>query len=233
MRSAWTSRPRTDRGTWSSRHLASMTGRASWSTVTTRDVGLMIPAFSRAIRSTVLPRCSVCSRSTRVMTDTTPSTTFVASIRPPIPTSTTEVDLLLPEILEGHRGRDFEKRRMVDRPRGRHPLNRRLHAGPEAQHIVIGDRFAVHANPLIEPDKMRRGVQPDSISGGAQDGRGIGAHGALPVRAGDVEDLQAALRVAEKRKEPPDVVQAELDPEPLQSVEMFQRRLIVHRSGRS
>ena len=49
----------------------------------------MIPAFSRAIRSTVLPRCSVCSRSTRVMTDTRPSTTFVASIRPPIPTSIT------------------------------------------------------------------------------------------------------------------------------------------------
>ena len=122
---------------------------------------------------------------------------------------------------------------MVDRPRGRHRLNRRLHAGPEAQHIVVGDRRTVDADPLVEPDEMRGCVEPDAVAGRLQDRRGIRTDRALPVRSRDVHDLQPALRVAEEGQELTDVVQAQLDPEPLESVEMFQRRLIVHRGGRS
>src|SRR5207249_1824910 len=88
-RSARTSRLTTVKGACNSRHRASITGRADCATVTAREVGLMMPAFSRAMRDTVFPKCSVCSRSTRVTTETRPSTIFVASIRPPIPTSIT------------------------------------------------------------------------------------------------------------------------------------------------
>ena len=49
----------------------------------------MMPAFSRAIAVSVEPSRSVWSRLTGVMTETSGSTTLVASSRPPSPTSTT------------------------------------------------------------------------------------------------------------------------------------------------
>src|SRR5439155_20083293 len=97
----------------------------------------------------------------------------------------------------------------------------------------VRQALALHDDPLVEPDDVRGCVYADAVPPGTKDGRAIGAHGAFPVRAGDVEHLQAALRVAEEGQAPPDVVQAELDSEPLQPVEMLQRSLIVHRSGRS
>ena len=50
---------------------------------------LMMPDFSPAISTSVVPRKWVWSRAMGVMTDTTASTTFVASHEPPMPTSTT------------------------------------------------------------------------------------------------------------------------------------------------
>ena len=49
----------------------------------------MMPAFSAAISSTVLPSSRVWSMEIGVMTATTPSATFVQSSRPPTPTSRT------------------------------------------------------------------------------------------------------------------------------------------------
>ena len=57
--------------------------------VTTGTPGLMIPAFSKAIAPSVFPRYSWWSRAMFVMTETSGVTTFVASNRPPIPTSKT------------------------------------------------------------------------------------------------------------------------------------------------
>ena len=51
--------------------------------------GLTMPAFSRAMCSRVGPSSSVWSRATLVTIETVPSTTLVASQRPPIPTSMT------------------------------------------------------------------------------------------------------------------------------------------------
>ena len=48
----------------------------------------MIPAFSRAMSSTSSPRYSTWSSAIGVTTATVPSATFVASQRPPSPTST-------------------------------------------------------------------------------------------------------------------------------------------------
>ncbi len=53
------------------------------------DPGVTMPAFSRAMSSTVGPMYSTWSMLTFVTTATRPSTTFVASPRPPSPTSIT------------------------------------------------------------------------------------------------------------------------------------------------
>src|SRR5438132_1639903 len=169
-RSARTSRLTTVKGACNSRHRASITGRADCATVTAREIGLMMPAFSRAMRETVFPKCSVCSRSTRVTTETRPSTIFAASIRPPIPTSITAMSTC--------RSRKYSK------------------------------------------------------AGFLKDGGRVCAHGTLAVGAGDVEDLQAVVGIPKQGKKPSDVVQAKLDPEPLETIEVLECRVVVHRSGR-
>ena len=57
--------------------------------VTARSPRLMMAAFSKPMRASVLPSRSMWSSSTLVMTATPPSHVLVASRRPPRPTSTT------------------------------------------------------------------------------------------------------------------------------------------------
>jgi len=45
-----------------------------------------------------------------------------------------------------------------------------------------------------------------------------------------VEDPQVPVRIAEEGKQPADVVQDELDAEPLEEVQMVDGRRIVHRT---
>ncbi len=59
-----------------------MTARGTLGPITTGTPGFMIPAFSRAIFSTVSPRMCVCSRLIDVMTDWTGVMTLVESRRP-------------------------------------------------------------------------------------------------------------------------------------------------------
>src|SRR2546429_8596311 len=39
------------------------------------------------------------------------------------------------------------------------------------------------------------------------------------------------MRVSEQRQEAPDVLEAQLDPEPLETIEMVESRRVIHRSG--
>src|SRR3990172_12964481 len=65
----------------------------------------------------------------------------------------------------------------------------------------------------------------------AEHGRDGCGHGAFPVRSRDVHGLEAALGVPEQREELPDVVEAELDPDPLEAIQLLQGPLVVHGSA--
>ncbi len=109
-------------------------------------------------------------------------------------------------------------------------MNGGLHPGPDPQHVVVRDRLAVHPDPFVEADQMGRRVQADSVPRGPE-GRGrVRTHGPFAVRPGHVEDLQVPVRIAEQGKQSANVVQAELDAEPLKPVQMVEGRLIVHRT---
>jgi hypothetical protein len=139
-----------------------------------------------------------------------------------------DVHRAVSEILEGHRRRDLEERRVIDRPGRGHRPNRRLHARPEPQHIFVRDRDAVHLDAFVEPDEVRRRVQADPVSCRLQGGGRIGAHRPLSVRPRHVQDLQVAVGIPQERKETTDVLQTELDPEPLEAVEVLQGRFVIH-----
>ena len=104
--------------------------------VTARSPRSMIAAFSRAIAATVGPSRSMWSRATLVIAATPPSQAWVASSRPPSPTSTSATSRsLLREPAEDDRGQQLElgrRRRGAARPgrRRRGPRRRGARTSP-------------------------------------------------------------------------------------------------------
>src|SRR5262249_16237481 len=74
--------------------------------------------------------------------------------------------------------------------------------------VVLADRLAVHADPLAERDEVRRGVEPDAAARGFQDGRQRRRDGPFPVGAGDLDQLVAVFRVAERSEQGFDALEA-------------------------
>jgi hypothetical protein len=73
------------------------------------------------------------------------------------------------------------------------------------------DRCASHANALCGLDQVRRHEQARAHSGDAQRALDHGARGALAVGAGHVHETARRLRIAQRRQQRPDPLQAELD----------------------
>src|SRR5204863_9176583 len=77
----------------------------------------------------------------------------------------------------------------------------------------LGNSLAAEADPLAEMIQMRRGVQAGAQTRRAQRGLGKRAGRPLPVRAGDVQDRRAPLRIAEQSAGFLHSLEPELDPE--------------------
>src|SRR5437867_991500 len=95
-----------------------------------------------------------------------------------------DVDVRFGKTFQRKRGRDFEKRRMRI-PIGDQVTNRGQSVGSR----LLGNHFAIEANPLPERDEVRGCKKPDAISSHATDRIDHCANGAFAVCAGDVDDL--------------------------------------------
>ena len=107
----------------------------------------MIGAFSPPIAVSVCPRCASWSRWTFVMAATPRSSTFVASSRPPIPTSTMARSTLTPRELDDGGGRqrlELGRRSHL----GGDPVDGRQDAFDRRRELGAGDRLAVDRDPL-------------------------------------------------------------------------------------
>ena len=110
--------------------------------VTARSPRSMIAAFSRAIAAIVGPSRSVWSRATLVIAATPPSQAWVASSRPPSPTSTSATSRSrLGEVAEDHRGQQLELGRLA--VAARDPVGDGEHRLDEAREVAGVDRPAV------------------------------------------------------------------------------------------
>ncbi len=128
---------------------------------------------------------------------------FVASRRPPSPTSITrEIDARVAKRDERRRGQRLEEREL-DAGAVEHRGERRVEP-----HVV--DRRAVDSNPLREPAEVRRRVEPGRQAGGARDGLDHRARRALAVRARDVDRAHGVLRIVEPRERLAHALEAEL-----------------------
>ena len=164
--------------------------------VTARSPRSMIAAFSRAIAVTVAPSRSVWSRSTLVIAATPPSQAWVASSRPPSPTSTRARSIArLGEPAEGDGGQQLELRRRSRAARDPRCGVQDLADEPRERRRI--DQPTVDLEPLAVADEMRLGRLGDAVAGRPQRGPGQGEDAALAVGAGDQRAPERQLRIAE------------------------------------
>ena len=163
---------------------ASRPVRGGCGPITAVQPGLMMPAFSAAICSTVSPSHCMWSISTGPMTAASAFSTLVASQAPPMPTSTTATS---------HRRRRRTSRSpWRSAPRrssssvlpcssilASHQVDQVLDLIPSVHEVVVAQRLAVDGDALVDAFQMRRGVQAGAHAVGAADGLRHASRGAF------------------------------------------------------
>ena len=211
------------RGTASRRARRRMTASPSpRAPVTARSPRSMIAAFSRAIAVTVSPSRSMWSRSTLVTTATPPSQAWVASSRPPRPTSTratsgrTSANQAKTTAVSSSNSVGSPWRRATRSATVRtRPTSRAKSAG--------GDRPAIDHDAFAVGHEVRLRRGPDPVAGGPQRGVGQGQDAALAVGPGDERAPDRPFRVVELAQQGSRPAQAQADPEPAALAECLER----------
>jgi len=91
---------------------------------------------------------------------------------------------------------------------------------------VLGNHFAIYANPLSKSYQVRGCEEAGAMSLRATDRIDHGANGAFAVCSGHVNDASSAKIHMQFGKESPDVFQAKLDTEALEAVEPGERLFV-------
>ena len=90
------------------------------------------------------------------------------------------------------------------------PLGSPVHHSVEQHEIVVADRYAIEANPLIDTNQMRRSIEPRLQSRSLQDGCQSSRRRTLAVGAGDQHSWKAIFRMPERRQHDAHVREIEL-----------------------
>ena len=89
-------------------------------------------------------------------------------------------------------------------------LDRRPDLFEQGSQLVGRDGQAVHLNAFLDAGQVRRGEQAGAVAGLAQDGGQHGRGGAFALAAGDVDDPQAFVRIAQQSEQGPHPVELEI-----------------------
>ena len=81
------------------------------------------------------------------------------------------------------------------------PLGSPVNHLVEHHEIVVADRYAIEANPLIDTNQMRRSVEPRLPSRSLEDGCQSSSGRTLAVGAGDQHSRKAMFRMPQRRKQ--------------------------------
>ena len=140
-----------------------------------------------------------------VITLTRGSTTFVASSRPPMPTSSTArstfsrakcsnaIAVIISKKLGCH-GNSAMLHQLLRNP---------VHFTMQRRKIIVTDLFAVHPDALVDPHQMRRGIQPRLQSRSPQDRSQRSRRRALSIRARDQHARETPLRMIQPLQQAP------------------------------
>ena len=103
-------------------------------------------------------------------------------------------------------GADLEERQLTFQLRRAHSAD----APHDGREFVEGNRLLIDLDAFLDRDQMRRREQADAIALLLQDRRQHGRRRAFPLAAGDVDDAQPALRIAEQRQQMAHAVELEV-----------------------
>lgn len=129
-----------------------------------------------------------------------------------------DVAFLFGEPNEGHDGDDFEEGGVIAFGKLGEEF---AHEGDEAGDFGFGDELAIDLDAFGEGDEVRRGVEAGFVAGVAVDRFEHGAGGAFAIGAGDVDEFEFVLRVANSACEQEGAFEAGLGAELLELVEEF------------
>ena len=183
----------------------------------------MIAAFSRAIAAIVGPSRSMWSRATLVIAATPPSQAWVASSRPPSPTSTSATSRSASA--KWRKTTAVSSSNSVGSPWRRATRSATASTACDVAGEVVGvDGPAVDHDPLAIADQVRLGRLADAQAGRAQRAPGQGQHAALAVGARDERAADRELRVAQRVEQGPGPAQPQADAEPAAVGQRGERR---------
>ena len=115
------------------------------------------------------------------------------------------------EILKAHRGERFKKAGMPRQIAFSHqPFSGPVDHIMEHGEIVVGDRFAIEANPLVDANQMRRRIEPRLQPRSLQNGRQSSGRRTFAVGARDQHSWETILRMPQRREQHAHVRQIEL-----------------------
>ena len=134
-----------------------------------------------------------------------------------------DVTLLLQKELHAHRGHQLELGGGIG-----HPLRHLQHLLGEAAQDFIRDGCPVDLHPLVEAVKVGRGEQASAQPSLSQDGGCHGRGGPLAIGPGDVDEAQAALRIAQAGQQCLGTLQARLPAGPGPLMDQFNGFLSCH-----
>ena len=97
----------------------------------------------------------------------------------------------------------------------------------------IGNGHAIDPDAFTEPDQVGRGIEPGTPTGGPVDGIEHGADRALAVGAGDVDEAEGILGITGKGGQTARGLQAGLESELAERVQIGQRFFVGHGADRS
>ncbi len=168
----------------------------------------------------VFPSCAWWSKSIEVIAVAIGATTFVASSRPPRPTSRTAISTdarrnnskaaaVATSKNVGNASRTARLHQRVDRF---------LHGAERVTEIRGGDLLSVYDEPLFEADEMGRRVSSGAETRRAECRLGHHRDRPLAVRAGDDDRSECALGMSQLGAQCRDVLEPELHAEPFEAV---------------
>ncbi len=180
--------------------------------VTARLPALMMAAFSPPIAASVVPRCRSWSCWTLVIAATPVSSTFVASRRPPSPTSTSTRSTFA--AASSVKAAAVRASNSVGRAEpGGDPLDGGSDHRQRGGEALAADRPAVDRDPLPVADQVWLRHAADPQAGLVEHRAGERHHAALAVRATHQRPAQASLGIPQLGEQRLDAGQAQADPE--------------------
>ncbi|MPM36841.1 hypothetical protein SDC9_83445 [bioreactor metagenome] len=138
-----------------------------------------------------------------------------------------DIDVPSKKELESDDRNQFKLGRLI-----RHRVRKGTHIRGDSREFFIANGFAVHLHAFVKAVDKRRDVKPSAVARCGEDAREHRRGGTFAVRAGNMDELQRAVRVADAFQQFVGAFKTETAAAPGDLMDIRQRLFVVHRALR-